>query len=99
MLTLDGDRINVHEVTKLFSLIFDAKLYFMSHIKYLKTRCLRALDILRVLSSSEWRADREPWFSHDWINEARPNYIQPLMLQIKPHFEALSIDLDVLEDT
>ena len=31
--------------------------------------------------------------------EARLNYIWPLRLQIKPHFEALGIDLDVLEDT
>ena len=30
--------------------------------------------------------------------EARLNYIRPLRLQIKPHLEALGIDLDVLED-
>ena len=58
-LTLDGDHINVVEETKFLGLIFYAKLSFMPHIKYLKTRCLKALDILSVLSSSDWGADRD----------------------------------------
>ena len=32
------------------------------------------------------------------VYEARPNYIWPRRLGIKPHLEALSIDLDVLDD-
>ena len=35
----------------------------------------------------------------DSAYESRPNYIQPLRLRIKPHIEALGVDLDVLEDT
>ena len=31
--------------------------------------------------------------------EARLNYIRPVRLRIKPHLEALGIDLDVLEYT
>ena len=53
-LTLDGDTINVFEETTFLGLIFDTKLSFMPHIKYLKTRCLKVVDIIRVLSSSEW---------------------------------------------
>ena len=33
------------------------------------------------------------------VHEARPNFIWPLMLQIKHHLEALSMDLDILVDT
>ena len=58
-LTLDGDPIKVVEETKFLGLIFDTKLSFMPHIKYLKRGCLKALDILMVLSSSEWGADRD----------------------------------------
>ena len=53
-----GDPMNVVEETKFLGLIFDPKLSFMPHIKYLKTRSLKALGILRVLSGSEWGAHR-----------------------------------------
>ena len=52
-LTLEGDPMKVVEETKFLGLIFNTKLSFMPHIKYLKRRCLKVLDILRVLSSSE----------------------------------------------
>ena len=56
-LTLDGDSIKVIEETTYLGLIFDTKLSFIPHIMYLKRRYLKALDILRVLSSSQWGAD------------------------------------------
>ena len=31
----------------------------------------------------------------EYAYEARPNYIHPLRLRIKPHFEDLGVDLDV----
>ena len=48
-----ADPIRVIEETKFVSLIFDTKLSF----EYLKRKCLKTLDILRVLTSSEWGAD------------------------------------------
>ena len=81
-LTLDGDPINVVEETKFLGLIFYTKLSFIPHIKYLKTLCLKALDILRVLSNSDWGLSQlsnsemfyslctKLWFSHDWITAA-----------------------------
>ena len=33
------------------------------------------------------------------IYEARPNFIQPLRLQMKPHLEALNMHFDILADT
>ena len=43
---------------KFLGLIFDTKLTFKNHIKYLKTSCQKALDILRVVGHTDWGADR-----------------------------------------
>ena len=40
------------------ALFFDRKLNFIPHIKYLKVKCLKRLNILRVLSYPSWDADR-----------------------------------------
>ena len=39
-------------------LIFDKKLSFIPHIKYLKAKCLKSLNMLKVLSHTTWGADR-----------------------------------------
>ena len=39
-------------------MIFDRKLSFIPHIKYLKAKCFKALNLLKVLSHSSWGADR-----------------------------------------
>ena len=51
-------RIPVVEETKFLGLIFDRKLSFIPHIKYVKKRCLKALDLLRVVAHTDWGADR-----------------------------------------
>ena len=38
--------------------LFDRKLSSIPHIKYLKTKCLKALNLLKVLSHTSWGADR-----------------------------------------
>ena len=58
-LTLNGEPIKVVEEIKFLGLIFDATLSFMLYIKHLKTQCVKTEDILRVLSSSRWGADRD----------------------------------------
>ncbi|KAK6189067.1 hypothetical protein SNE40_005112 [Patella caerulea] len=58
-LTLDGSPIPVVDETKFLGLIFDKKLSFIPHIKTLKKKCLKALNILRVLSNTDWGADRK----------------------------------------
>jgi hypothetical protein len=58
-LTMDGDLKRVVKETKFLGLILDKNLSFVPHRKHLKIRSQRALDILRVLSSSEWGADRD----------------------------------------
>ena len=39
-------------------LLFDKKLSFIPHIKALKAKCLKALDVLKVLSNTNWVGDR-----------------------------------------
>ena len=58
VLTLAGEHIKVEKETKFLGLIFDNKLSFIPHIKALKARCLKTLDILKVLSSTEWGTDK-----------------------------------------
>ena len=50
--------IAVVKEAKCVGLIFDPKLTFQSHIQYLKTSCLKALDIIRVVGQTDWGADR-----------------------------------------
>ena len=58
-LYLDGSQIPVLEETKFLGLIFDRKLNFKSHILKLKTECAKALNLLIVLSNTDWGSDRQ----------------------------------------
>ena len=55
-LTMDGDPIKVVKEMRFLGLVFDTKLSFL-HIRALKARCLKALDVLKVLAAMEWGAD------------------------------------------
>ena len=56
-LTMDGDPIKVVKEMRFLGLVFDTKLSFLPHIRALKARCMKALDVLKVLSATEWGAD------------------------------------------
>ena len=56
-LKLYGASIPVVTETKFLGLVFDRKLTFAAHIKYLKDRCLKALNLLRVVANKDWGAD------------------------------------------
>ena len=45
--------IKVMKETKFLRLNFDSKLTFLPHIKMLNSKCLKALDHLKVVSSTE----------------------------------------------
>ena len=47
------------EETKFLGVIFDRKLSFVPHLKYVKKRGLNALNILKVIGNTEWGADRK----------------------------------------
>jgi hypothetical protein len=55
---LNGNPIPVVESTKFLGVLFDKKLNFLAHIQYLKYKCQKALNLLRVVSSMDWGADR-----------------------------------------
>ena len=41
-----------------YSILLDSKLTFVPHIKGLKKKCIKALNLLRVVSSTDWGGDR-----------------------------------------
>jgi len=49
-LKLNGTPIPVVEQTKFLGVIFDNKLTFLPHIRYLKEKCVKALNLLRVVA-------------------------------------------------
>ena len=53
-----GSQIPVVAGSKFLWVIFDRKLSFIPHIKYVKAKCLKALNLLKVLSHTSWGADR-----------------------------------------
>ena len=57
-LYLNGNRIKVVGETKFLGVIFDQKLSFIPHLKSLKSRCMKALDIIKVVANQEWGADK-----------------------------------------
>ena len=52
-LHLNGQKIQVVKETRFLGVIFDQKLSFIPHLKALKTKCLKALDIIKVVSNQE----------------------------------------------
>ncbi|GBO43290.1 hypothetical protein AVEN_148250-1 [Araneus ventricosus] len=54
---LNGSPIPIVQETKFLGIVFDTKLTFRSHIKHLKTKCIRTLNIMKVLSNTSWGAD------------------------------------------
>ena len=62
-LVLNNSRIPVVEETKFLGLIFDCKLSFIPHLRYLRTKCFKALNLLRVVAHTDWGADQETlWY-------------------------------------
>ena len=57
-LYLYGSLIPVVDDFKFLGVVFDRKLSFIPHIKYLKAKCIKALNLLKVLSHTNWGADR-----------------------------------------
>ena len=54
---MDGNPIKVVNEMRFLGLVFDTKISFLPHIRALKARCLKALDVLKVHAATEWGAD------------------------------------------
>ena len=58
LIIIYGSLIPVVEKAKVLGLLFDKKLSFIPHIKALKAKCLKALDLVKVLSNTSRGGDR-----------------------------------------
>ena len=58
-LFLDKSPIPVVEVTTFLGVIFDMRLSFVPHLKFVKIRGLNSLNIKNIIGNTEWGADRK----------------------------------------
>ncbi|KAG1671734.1 RNA-directed DNA polymerase from mobile element jockey [Nymphon striatum] len=58
-LRLGSSPIPLVNSTRFLGLIFDKKLNFLKHMQVLKSKCFKALNLLRILSNTNWGADRK----------------------------------------
>jgi ribonuclease HI len=90
-LKIYGSSIPTVEKYKFLGLFFDKKLNFIPHIQYVKDRCMKALNLLKVVAHKDWGADcatlLKLYRSHvrsklDYgcivYGSARSSYLQPL---------------------
>ena len=57
LLYLNNEPIQIVKETKFLVIIFDSKLTFIPHLKYLKAKCLKALNLLRVVAHTDCGAE------------------------------------------
>ena len=60
---LDKNPVKVVTEAKFLGVIFDRTLPYNSHVNYLTTTCLKALDILKVTGHTDWGADQKTTLS------------------------------------
>ena len=58
-LKLDSSEVPVVDEYKFLGIIFDKKPAFIPHLKYLKTKCNKTLQLLHVVVYKEWSADQK----------------------------------------
>ena len=51
--------IPVVEEAKFLGVIFDRKLSFIPHLKYLRNKCCKAINLLKVISCKGWGSDTD----------------------------------------
>lgn len=55
---INNNELNYNDSTSFLGLTFDSRLNWCAHIKNLKSKCIRATNILKMLSNTAWGADR-----------------------------------------
>ena len=60
---LDKTPVKVVTKAKFLGVISYQTLSYSYHVNYLKTNCLKALDILKVVGHTDWGADQKPLLS------------------------------------
>lgn len=59
ILKLDKDTITGAKQYRYLGIIFDQKLTFIPHIKYLRKKCNKSIQLLRVIAHTNWGADKK----------------------------------------
>ena len=59
-LKIDHTKIPIVEHYKYLGIIFDRKLSFIPHIKYLRTKCNKTIQLLRTIAHTNWGGSKEP---------------------------------------
>ena len=57
VLTIDNIAIPVVKEAKFLGITFDSKLSFIIHLRNLKAKCLKAMNLLRVVAHRDWGGD------------------------------------------
>lgn len=57
-LYLGNRRLSCVETTRYLGLVFDSRLTWVPHLRYIKAACQKALSLIRVLAHTSWGADR-----------------------------------------
>jgi len=58
-LSLNGNPVPVVQEVKFLGIIFHRKLSFLPHLRYLKNKCAKALNLLCVVAHTSWGADEQ----------------------------------------
>lgn len=58
VLKLDAIEIPVVQQHKFLGLLFDSKLTFIPHIKQLRVKCKKAIQLMRVVAHTDWGTDK-----------------------------------------
>ena len=59
VLKMDLTEIPIVEHYKYLGIIFDHKLSFIPHIKYLRTKCNKTIQLLRTIAHTNWGGSKE----------------------------------------
>ena len=59
VLKIDPTEIRIVEQYKYPQVIFDCKLFFIPHIKYLRTKCNKTIQLLRIIAHTNWGGRKE----------------------------------------
>ena len=57
VLKLDSIEIPIVEEHNFLGIIFDKKLTFKPHLKYLRSKCNKTIQLLREIAHTDWGAD------------------------------------------
>ena len=58
-LTLNGSEIPITQQYKFLGITLDPKLSFIPHIKQLRIKCNKTIQLLRIIAHTDWGADKK----------------------------------------